>query len=209
MSKKYKYSLKAIYFDFKGSIDELCYMVKCLSVQKKNIYRDTHIEGCFIRLVVSWENFIEEYFLRCMCKAKTRKGKVIKPKIIPFRSTGKAFKRINKKRAVRQKDYADWLDHKNLKQRIEDFFHKKSRLNDICESPDRLYSLVTIRNTIVHGSKSSMEKFKTLAINEHGFLRDSDPSAADLLITKKRSTSKLIFIDLSEYFLMLADKLTL
>ncbi|MFC1825518.1 hypothetical protein ACFL9T_22635, partial [Thermodesulfobacteriota bacterium] len=76
-----------------------------LSTEKPSIERDTHIEGCFIRFVVSWEIFVEEYFLRCVCCAKTRKAQVLKPLRTPFRNTNEAFKRINTRRRDREKDY--------------------------------------------------------------------------------------------------------
>ena len=90
------YSLKKTYESLEKEILQLNAIVNKLAVIPTSMERDVHIEGCFIRLVVSWETFIEEYFLRCMCKAKTRTNKEIKPISNPSKTTNDAFKKINK-----------------------------------------------------------------------------------------------------------------
>lgn len=94
------YSLKATYENFYREITELNRIIARLSSEPENLERDTHIEGCFIRLVVSWECFIEEYFLRCMCKAKTREKYEIKPQGTASKNVNEAFKKINKNRKI-------------------------------------------------------------------------------------------------------------
>jgi len=56
------YSLKSIHNSFKKEVDELNNIILNLSTQPPSLARDTHIEGCFIRFVVSWELFCEEFF---------------------------------------------------------------------------------------------------------------------------------------------------
>ncbi len=203
-----KYSLKIIYKDFEETSNKLCEIVKSLASLQPDLKRDVHIEGCFIKFVVKWEIFIEEYFLRCMCSATTHSGGIIKPKGTLFKNTNKAFIRLNKDRKGREIDYTDWLSHDLLKQRCLDFFHHKSRVHQIYDTPDQLYALVTIRNAIAHGSVSSFIKFRKLVVNRHGYLSNVNPSIADLLVTRARSTSELIFIDHVKYFKKLAYVLT-
>lgn len=202
------YSLNRIFSAFEHDIIELNRMVSSLSAQPESIDRDTHIEGCFIRLVVSWECFIEEYFLRCMCKAKTRKNKEIKPQGAVCRNTNDAFKKINKKRKDRDKDFTDWLDAKLLQQRIDDHFRKNSRVQKICESPDKMFELRVIRNAIAHRSPSAIAKFEKYVKDQMGYLATINPTMASLLIQRKRDSNDIIFTILSNYFYSLADKLT-
>jgi hypothetical protein len=202
------YSLRAIHEDFKCQLNELNQIVLELSVAPSNLNRDTHIEGCFIRLVVSWECFIEEYFLRCMCRAKTRSKYEIKPLGTPSKSIDAAFKKIHQNRGDRDKDFADWLDAKKLQQRINDNFRKNSRTQTICESPDKMYELRTIRNAIAHRSPSAIAKFENYVKNQLGYLAALNPTMASLLIQKKRNSNELIFTLLSSYFLALASRLT-
>ncbi len=202
------YSLKSIHSSFKKEVDELNDIILNLSSQPSSIARDTHIEGCFIRFVVSWEVFCEEFFLRCLCVGNTRSQHKIKPLATSSRNTNEAFKRINTHRRDRSKDYIDWLDSAVIKQRTSDFFRSNSRVHKITESPDRLYEIRTIRNAIAHRSTSAIFKFEKYVKDQLGYLATLDPSMADLLIMKKRGVNKHIFLLLSEYFLGLADRLT-
>lgn len=202
------YTLKAIFESFEQEINELNRIVSTLSSQPQSLDRDTHIEGCFIRLVVCWECFIEEYFLRCMCRAITRSRKEIKPKITPSRNTNEAFKKINKHRKDRDKDFTDWLDSASLQQRVDDNFRKNSRVQRICESPEVIFELRVIRNAIAHRSPSAIAKFKKYVKNQMGYLAIIDPSMASLLVQKRRDNSDMIFTILSKHFLLLSNVIT-
>lgn len=202
------YSLRATHDDFNCELVKLNTIILRLSLLPESLERDTHIEGCFIRMVVSWEIFVEEYFLRCMCNARTRSKYEIKPLGTPTKNTNEAFKKINKDRRDRDKDYSDWLDAKALKQRVDDHFRKNSRVQRICESPDKMFELRTIRNAIAHRSPSAIAKFEKYVKDQLGYLAVLNPTMASLLIQKKRISNELIFTLLSNYFLSLADGLT-
>jgi hypothetical protein len=202
------YSLNAIYQKFRGEVNQLNQIIANLSVTPKSIERDTHIEGCFIRFVVSWEYFCEEYYLRCMCNAKTRSQNVIKPHNSNFRNVNEAFKRINNHRRDREKDYLDWLDGAIVKQRIDDYFRSNSRVQKIVESPDRLFEIRVVRNAIAHRSKAASSKFEKYVKDQLGYLSSLNPSTADLLLMSRRGSTILIFHIMSEYFIGLADRLT-
>ena len=202
------YSLKKTYESFEKEILQLNAIVNKLAATPESMERDVHIEGCFIRLVVSWEIFIEEYFLRCMCKAKTRTNKEIKPISNPSKTINDAFKKINKNRKDRDKDFTDWLDVNLITHRINDYFRFNSRLHWIYEAPDKLFELRVIRNAIAHRSVSAISKFEKYVKDQMGYLASINPSMASLLIQRKRSSPDLIFSILSNYFLNLADRLT-
>lgn len=202
------YSLKKTYESFEKEILQLNAIVNKLAITPASLERDVHIEGCFIRLVVSWEIFIEEYFLRCMCKAKTRTNKEIKPISNPSKTINDAFKKINKNRKDRDKDFTDWLDSALITHRVNDYFRFNSRLHWIYEAPDKLFELRVIRNAIAHRSVSAISKFEKYVKDQMGYLASVNPSMASLLIQRKRNSSDLIFSILSNYFLDLADRLT-
>lgn len=202
------YSLKVIYENLESELISLNEIILKLSLEMESIDRDTHIEGCFIRLVVTWEFFIEEYFLRCMCKAKTRSNYEIKPHVAVSRNTNLAFKKINKNRKDRNKDFTDWLDFQLLQQRIDDNFRRNSRVQKICESPEKMFELRVIRNAIAHRSPSAIAKFEKYVKDQMGYLSTLNPTMASLLIQRRRNTNILIFTMLSNHFLSLADKLT-
>lgn len=202
------YTLNPIYQSFRNEIDNLNRIVTYLSLQHQNIDRDTHIEGCFIRLVVSWEYFCEEYFLRCMCVAKTRSQYKIKPSVTILRNINEAFKKLNINRKDRDKDYIDWLDAGIIKQRIDDYFRANSRVQKIAESPDKLFELRVVRNAIAHRSNVASLRFHKYVKDQLGYLSSLNPTTAELLLMQKRGTRKLIFIILSDYFIGLADRLT-
>lgn len=180
------YVLKNIYEKFVSEINELERMVLTLSRQDQSIDRDTHIEGCYIRFVVNWELFIEEYFLRCLCGGRTRCNKTIKPLSSQPNNLNDAFKKLNRNRRDRDKDFIDWLDTNILTQRINDYFRINSRVQKIAHAPDRLFEVMIIRNAIAHRSKSSIIKFEKYVKDQIGYLARLNPTMADLLIQKRR-----------------------
>ena len=202
------YTLKQIHLSLEAEINDLNRLVSVLKDAPQSIDRDTHIEGCFIRLVVCWECFIEEYFLRCMCVGKTRSNTEIKPNGTPSRSTNDAFKKINKHRRDRTKDYTDWLEPSALQVRLNDHFRKNSRVQKICGSPEKMSELITIRNAIAHKSTSAITKFEKHVKDKMGYLAVMNPTMASLLIQKRRGSPDIIFTILSNHFLLLAGALT-
>ncbi|MBU3927835.1 MAG: hypothetical protein KKB74_08525 [Bacteroidetes bacterium] len=202
------YSLKKTYFSFKQEVEGLNRIVVDLSAQPTSLERDTHIEGCFIRFVVSWECFCEEYFLRCLCVGKTRSGHEIKPSVSAPRNLNEAFKKININKHDRDKDYLDWLDSTLLKNRIGDYFRANSRVQKLIDAPDRLFEIRVIRNAIAHRSTNAINKFEKFVKDQLGYLSSLNPTMADLLIMKKRGSTRLIFLLLSDYFLDLSERLT-
>ncbi len=202
------YSLRTIFEKFQSEVIELNQIVKEIEATPTSLKRDTQIEGCFLRFVVNWETFVEEYFLRCLCNAKTRSNYIIKPHSQSIKSTKEAFKKIQVNRKDRDRDYIDWLDSKKIQLRIDDYFRSNSRVQKLNQSPDKTFELVTIRNAIAHRSIVSMRKFEKYVKDQLGYLATLNPSMADLLLQKRRGNHKVIFVLITEYFLDLSDKLT-
>jgi hypothetical protein len=202
------YVLSKIYNQFEAQVSDLERIVISKSTESKSLERDTHIEGCYIRFVVSWETFIEEYFLRCLCGGKTRVKKEIRPLHTVYKNSSVAFTYINTKRKDRDKDYIDWLDTNIMKTRINDHFRSNSRVQKINLSAEKMYELVVIRNAISHRSQSAIIKFEKFVKDQLGYLALLNPTMADLLIQKKRKTNELMFIILTEHFKNLANELT-
>ncbi|WP_346856469.1 hypothetical protein [uncultured Draconibacterium sp.] len=202
------YILSKIYDEFISQTCDLEKIVASKATEVQSLERDTHIEGCYIRFVVVWELFVEEYFLRCLCGGKTRSKKEIKPLHASYRSPSIAFKTINVNRKNRDKDFIDWLDAAIMKRRINDHFRSNSRVQKINLSSEKMYELVVIRNAIAHRSQNAIVKFEKFVKDQLGYLAVLNPSMADLLIQKKRRTNKLMFLILTEHFKNLANELT-
>jgi len=202
------YSLRVPYNRFASEIEQLDTCIRQLAELPEGVGRDTHIEGCFIRFAVRWEQFVEEYVLRCLCGAMTRSKRSIRPRHVSIRTTREAFTRLNAKRQNRDKDYIDWLDAEALQKHVGDHFRANSRVRGLCEAPDQLYQLKVIRNAIAHGSVSAITKFEKFVKDQLGYLASLNPTVASLLVQKRRGSNALIFTILSDYFLSLADRLT-
>ncbi len=202
------YVLTKLCSQFIAQVDELEDIVISRSLEAQSMIRDTHIEGCYIRFVVCWELFVEEYFLRCLCCGKTKSKRNIKPNHTPYRNISIAFVNININRRDRDKDYIDWLDSTVMKNRINDHFRLNSRVQKINLSSEKMYELVVIRNAIAHRSENAIVKFEKYVKDQLGYIAVLNPTMADLLIQKKRRTNKLIFLILSEHFKNLANQLT-
>ncbi len=184
------YSLRPISKKFREEITEIEAVISSQSIRAKSFDRDLFIEACFLKTIIAWENFLEEYFLACMCSAKTLSNKTIQPRGSNSPSKNEAFKKLHIQRKDRDKDYLDWLDTTKLQQRVNDHFHHNSRLHKIYLDSNQLNISRTIRNLIAHNSKKSLKDLEKYIINNLGYLPLINPNAADLLLSNERRTSK-------------------
>ena len=162
------YSLRSLSKDFQDTATELKSILIELSNEPKSFKRDVLIEGCFLKFIVCWENFTEEYFLACMCGARTKTNKKIKPKYSSSPNKKEAFKKLDSNRKSRETDYIDWLNIEKLKQFSQDYFRENSRVHILYEDPNILYQIKIIRNHIAHNSEKSLKKFKEFIIHQVG-----------------------------------------
>lgn len=202
------YSFRIISKQFQQDIAEIEVLINNYSATVKSFERDLILEACFFRMIVVWENFLEEYFLRCMCTATTKSNKQIRPKTNPTSTINDAFKKLHLQRKDRDKDYLDWLDPMKLEQRVNDYFHHKSRLHSIYADRNQLNISRTIRNLIAHNSKKSLKDFESYIINNLGYLPLIEPNAADLLLSRERRSGKFFIIIYFDYYKQLEKDLS-
>ena len=201
------YSLKRLHNKFITELIQLKAILDDLYSQNKSLKRDIFTEGVFLRIVVIWENFLEEYFLRTMCKCKTLNGTIIKPKVSISPNVKIAYKKLNVQKKSRDSSYLNWLDYSTLKDRTESFFHHRSRLNKIYENHQYLHEITALRNHIAHKSEKTKKDFQEKVIERIGYLTIPNPNISDYLFsTKRRSNNKFyeIYID---YYKNLSDDL--
>lgn len=184
------YGLSKLHKKFINEISALEGILDTLSNQPKSYERDIFINGSFLRAVIIWENFIEECFLAGMCKCKTIKGSILKPKVPCSRNKELAFKKISINRNNRQSEYVDWIDSNKVKLRVEENFHHKSRFHKIYRDLNILNQIQVIRNHIAHDSKKTEHKFKNTIVSTVGYLTMPEPNTADVLISSRRSSAK-------------------
>ena len=176
-----------------------------LSQQQKSFERDIFIQGTFLRVVINWENFIEEVFLAAMCSCITLSNTQLKPKAARSRNKEEAFRKLNAKRRLRDSEYIDWIDYTKLKQRIVDQFHHASRFHQVYRDAGILNQIKSIRNHIAHNSKQTERKFKEQIIQNAGYLATPDANAADILVAVHRRSQQRFFELYTNYYIETAN----
>lgn len=198
------HSLKRHFRKFQSELTNLEDILNDLSAQNKSYKRDTFINGSFLRVVVIWENFIEECFLSAMCSCKTLSNTVLSPKISKSKNKDHAFRKLSINNRQRNNDYLDWLDHEKVKKRVSDIFHHRSRFHRLYLNHIAINQIKAIRNHIAHNSKQTEHKFRTQIIANVGYLPVTDPNIADVLTANNRRQNKPYFKVYIDYYLSLA-----
>ncbi len=201
------YSLKPVHKKFIDEIIILKNILYDLSVENKSFKRDLFAEGVFLRIVIIWESFLEELFLRALCKCKTKTNKVIKPKTIISKNVQKAYKKLNIQKKNRDNSYLDWLDYSTLKERAETYFHHRSRIHKIYSNPQYLHQIKAIRNHIAHSSVKTKKDFQEKIIEQVGYLTIPNANVADYLFSTKRNSNKKFYEIYIEFYISLANEL--
>lgn len=199
------YSLKTLHRDFKSELYELDLVLNNLSNETKSYKRDIFIQGTFLRVVIIWENFIENSVLAAMCTCKTLSNTKLKPKIPLSQNKNDAFKKLSAKGRIRDRDYLDWIDYQTIKKRMLSTFHHRSRFNYIYRDSSIVNQIKAFRNHIAHNSEHSKRNFKEQIIQNVGYLSIIDPNAADILIATNRRTRTKFYEDYVRYYSDTAD----
>lgn len=142
------------------------------------------IEGCFVRAIVAFEKFLEDYFLDLVTERYKPKSHVIRLRA-KFASHADAQDFI-----LLDKKYADWLPYKTTTKRAERFIMDGlpfTKLPDV--EKGSISDAMTVRHRIAHSSESSRKEFSqrffpTIAQNV--------PGPAALLRTPLSHGSKLM-----------------
>ena len=194
------YSLKTLHRNYTSELNELNQIMDKLSIIPKSYERDIFIQGTFLRCVIIWENFIEESFLAAMCGCKTNSNKILKPIGAKSRNKEQAFKKLSVNRRLRESDYLDWIDSSQIKNRILENFHHRSRFHQIYRDAGILNQIKAIRNHIAHNSKQTNKKFTEQIIQTNGYLAIPDPNAAEILIATNRQHRKAFYKLYIDYY---------
>ena len=194
------YSLKTLHKNYSIELIELNQILDRLALLPKSYERDIFIQGTFLRCVIIWENFIEESFLAAMCGCKTNSNTILKPIGAKSRNKDQAFKKLSIKRRVRPSDYLDWIDSAQLKHRILENFHHRSRFHQIYRDVGVLNQIKAIRNHIAHNSNQTKKKFTEQIIQANGYLAIPNPNSAEILIATNRHHQKLFYKVYLDYY---------
>lgn len=190
------YSLRPVFKKWENTYSNLKEMLSSINATfpHASMQREIFVEGLFLRFVTSWEHFIEEYFLRCMCDSKTIKKTIIKP-IRTYNNTEEAFKALaHNLRKNRDNHYLDWLSDTFLENSIKLHFRRNSRIStNVPNYYPTMKHINTIRNRIVHSSTKAGKDFDNLVRGNFGYLKSSSTSPAELLLSNYKKTTTNIF----------------
>ena len=121
--------------------------------------------GLYLDAMTSFENFIEDLFIRLLVGTTTHPCRSVVPKIV-FKSTV-----ICRNVVYGGRPYVDWFPYKQTQDRAEMFFQKGlpfTALNNSDKS--RLTQMLCIRNAIAHKSRHAVTRFNRVVINERPLL---------------------------------------
>jgi len=145
-------------------------------------------EWAFVNAQTSWENFIEACFLAYMIGNQTVSGYKPVRYVLP-NDEQHALKLI-----LAGRDFFQWTKPKRVWEEAELFFENGEPFRATLESvAAELAEMVTIRNAIVHRSKVSNEKFKTVVRHK---LKTAPPNITpgQFLATIKPKTMGTTFV---------------
>jgi len=122
------------------------------------------VELSFLQLFTSWEQFLEETFVRYMCGCITQNGYSPKRFVNP-RTLKHALEIISQGR-----QYVDWTKPEDVIDRAELFFDKGEPFaNTLRTASNQLEEMKTLRNRIAHRSRHSEKRFQTVVLQKMGY----------------------------------------
>ena len=152
----------------------------------KTKYFEMLVELCFLRAFIAWEAFLEDSFIIYLHGKKSPKGFSPKRYAMP-KDTKHSMDLI-----FGGERYTDWASRDKVVARANRFFKNGEPYSSVLENiAQDLKEMKTIRNSIVHASVSSREKFKSLVrgrirggtfpsgLTVGGFLNGNNPAASN------------------------------
>lgn len=157
------------------------------------------VELSFLRLYTSWEEFIEQAFVRYMCGATTSTGYSPKRYVQPL-NLRHAFNICTQGRA-----YADWMRLDEVIQKSKLYFEDGEPFkNALGSAATALDEMKTIRNRITHGSEHSNKEFRQVVMNRIGVSqKNMVPGRFLLIISTKNGLS--LFEEYANTLLAICD----
>ena len=127
--------------------------------------------GLYLDAITSFENFIEDLFIRLLVGTAAHPSRLVVPKIT-FNSIV-----ICRNIVYGGRSYVDWFPYNLTQRRAEMFFQKGlpfTALDD--SSKKRMTQMLCIRNAIAHKSRHALTRFDQEIINERPLLpREKTP----------------------------------
>jgi len=186
-----KPQLKTILRDFHSQIkSSQTLLAKVKLLQMPRIYIEMVTELAFLRILLAWENFLEESFIRYMVGGKSPSG-FCPVCTVTAPTLNKALEII-----CGDKQYVQWVSASEVIRRAERFFRDGEPYKNALESAlTDLNELNTIRNRIAHRSKSSKKKFSDFVRRKLGYGKQGMTSGRFLLTAKPMISPQIIFLD--------------
>jgi len=134
---------------------------KYRSIPKPMLYSINELS--FLKLFISWEHFLEQSFIRFMCKAKNSAGFPVETYVNP-RDLEHALNMLKQKQR-----YVDWTVVNDVIKRAKLYFKDGEPFSTaLGQVSAHLTEMKIIRNRIVHESKKANEDFRNLVRQKFG-----------------------------------------
>lgn len=159
------------------------------------------VELSFLKIFLAWEQFLENSFLRYMLGGETARG--FKPKrcVFPY-NLDHALKIVSE-----GKDYPKWETPSDVIRKSDLFFRDGKPFKDsLYPIIGKLNDMQTIRNSIVHMSSNSQEKFKSLVRNEMNYAPKNISPGRFLLSNKTSLNPPVTYFQFYSDILMSTSK---
>lgn len=127
-----------------------------LPVQLTIEQRDFIVEWALVKVHAAWESFLESSFIAYMLGEKTASG--FGPSRYVFPNDAQHALAL----ILAGREYFPWTSPDAVRRQSTLCFQNGQPFSDIVNSTIELQEVNTLRNTIVHGSRVAVEKFKTL-----------------------------------------------
>ena len=121
--------------------------------------------GLYLDAITSFENFIEDLFIRLLVGTAAHPSRFVVPKIV-FKSPVTCRNIVYGGRS-----YVDWFPYEQTQRRAEMFFQRGlpfTALND--SDKNSMNQMLCIRNAIAHKSRHALTRFNRVVINERPLL---------------------------------------
>jgi hypothetical protein len=123
--------------------------------------RDFVVEWVFVKIHTAWENFLENCFLTYMLGGQTTSGFAPTRYVFP-NNEGHALDII-----LAGREYFRWTDPSTVKRHSVLCFENGEPFRTALDSKmEQLQDMNTIRNAVVHQSRSALDRFKSLVRKE-------------------------------------------
>jgi hypothetical protein len=150
--------------------------------------RDSIVEWAFVRVHAVWEGFLESCFIAYMLGAKTESG------FAPVRYVFPKDEEHALSMVLANREYFPWTAPEALRRQSVLCFQDGSPFWDILgEATTELQEVNTLRNYVLHRSRVSEEKFKSL-VRDKLLTVPPDVTPASFLLSARSGTAQRTFM---------------